>query len=130
VAGDGPDQKDRRDGVEQRQQQAAVEGERGPQRCRRPQAEGVRKQAAGSHAFVAKEPLDAGKKPVQPDGIDAGDGPALGQAPPESKVSVPLVVVRRQGTRRQHAGVSSVEKRKPQAERGTGDRQKMPKGRV
>jgi hypothetical protein len=83
MAGNGPNGENRRNRIEQREEQAAVEGRRRPQRRRFLKPEGERKQRPVGHAFIAEEALDPIEESRQPFRIEACREIAPGKARPQ-----------------------------------------------
>jgi hypothetical protein len=69
MVADGPDDYDRRDQIKEGEQQAAIEGWRGPQWRRFAQAKGVRKQGQVRHVRVAEEVIDGNEEAIQSERI-------------------------------------------------------------
>jgi hypothetical protein len=90
MAGDGPDEKNRRDGIDQGEQQASVERGRRPQWRRRLQPKGMRKQRPFRHAHVAEESLDPIEESGQPFRIKPRREIASIEARPQLVIVLPL----------------------------------------
>jgi hypothetical protein len=90
MAGNGPNGKNRRDGIDQGEKQAAVEGGRRPQRRRCPQPEGARKKRPVRHAHIAEKALDPIEESGQPFRIEPRREIAPGEARAQLVVVLPL----------------------------------------
>ena len=90
MAGHGPNDENRRDGIDQGEQQAAVEGGRRPQRRRCLQPKGARKQRPVRHAFIAEKPLDPVEESGQPFRIEPCREIAPGEARAQLVIVLPL----------------------------------------
>jgi hypothetical protein len=90
MAGNGPNEENRCDGVDEGEKHAAVEGGRRPQRRRRPQPEGARKQRPVRHAGIAEEALDPIEESTQPFRIEPRREIAPGEARPQLVIVLPL----------------------------------------
>jgi hypothetical protein len=96
MAGNGPNGKNRRDGIDQGEKQAAVEGGRRPQRRRCPQPEGARKKRPVRHAHIAEKALDPIEESGQPFRIE----PRREIAPGEARAQLVIVLALQRSFRR------------------------------
>jgi hypothetical protein len=90
MAGNGPNEKNRRDGIDQGQEQAAVEGGRRPQRRRFLQSECMCKQRSVRHTFIAEEALNPIEESGQRFRIEPRRELAPGEARPQPVIVLPL----------------------------------------
>ena len=111
MAGDGPDGKDRGDGIDQGEQQAAVEGGRRPKRRRFLQPEGARKQRPVRHARIAKEALDLIEESSQPFRVEPRREIAPGKARAEPVIVLALQRACRRRPLRQNAEIIFIDER-------------------
>jgi hypothetical protein len=111
MAGNGPDEKNRHDGIDQGEKQAAVEGRRCPQRRGRLQPEGARKQRPVRHARIAKKALDPIQEFAQPFRIEPRREIAPGEARAELVIVLALQRPFRRCPLRQYAQIIFINER-------------------
>jgi hypothetical protein len=105
MVADRPDQEDRSERIDQREQQTAIEGRRRPQRRRRGQAESMRKERLAGLVFIAEEGIDPIEKCVQLARILARDPIARGDPLPQRIVVVALARSNSVGSRPEHSKI-------------------------